>query len=42
MKSQKMNNDNPLPGRSCSPETKPHKEKCYGNKNRTGRTDQAS
>ena len=42
MKSQKKNNDNPLPGRSCSPVKKPHKEKCYGNKDRTWGTDQAS
>ena len=42
MKSQKNSSDNPLPGRSCSPVIKPHKEKCYGNEKRTGGARQAS
>lgn len=42
MKSQQKSGENPLPGRSCTLIRKPHKEKCYGNKNRIGGAFKAS
>ena len=37
MKSNQVNSDNPLPGRSCGQNMKkPYKEKCYGNEEPTG------